>query len=78
MTIWTQQSGNYRDESDELQEQDRFERISYRRDGECPVRSHASRTRARMRSRGGAAARQKGRTINGAHRRRTRRMSAPL
>lgn len=67
MTIWTQQSGSYRD--DELDGGERFERISHRQQGACPVRSHTSRTKAMMRSRGGPGARQKARSINGAHRR---------
>jgi hypothetical protein len=69
MTIWTNQSGSFSSEVDDPQEFDRFERISHRQHNECPVRSHASRTRARMRSRGGPGARRKGRSINGAHRR---------
>lgn len=48
---------------------ERFERFRYTRNGECPVRSHASRTRGRMRSRATAAYSRKMRTINGAHRR---------
>lgn len=69
MTIWTyrsDRSGSVDEESDELS---RFDRIAHRRQGECPVRSHAARTRARMRSRGGSAARRKARAFNGAHRR---------
>jgi len=69
MTIWTNQSGQYRDEDENSLETDRFERITHRREGECPVRSHASRSRARMRSRGGPGARRKAREFNGANRR---------
>jgi hypothetical protein len=68
MTIWTQQSGSYRDD-EELDGAERFERITHRQQGACPVRSHTSRTKALMRSRGGPGARQKARSINGAHRR---------
>jgi len=68
MTIWTEQSGSYHDD-DELDGAARFERISHRQQGPCPVRSHTSRTRALMRSRGGPGARQKARSVNGAHRR---------
>jgi hypothetical protein len=67
MTIWTQQSDDYRlDANDDAP---RFERITHRQGGECPVRAHASRTRARMRSLGGPSARRKSRAFNGAHRR---------
>jgi hypothetical protein len=69
MTIWTIQSGRYRDERDDDQELDRFERITHRNGGECPVRSHDSRKRGQLRNRGGAKARQKARSINGVHRR---------
>jgi hypothetical protein len=71
MTIWTIQSGHYRTEGDDAQDFDRFERITHRHGGECPVRSHDSRTRGRLRDRGGAKARQKARSINGVHRRGT-------
>jgi hypothetical protein len=46
-----------------------FERFRYRSHGEYPVRSHASRTRGKMRSLGGASARHKARTFNGVNRR---------
>jgi hypothetical protein len=69
MTIWTNQSGRYLADGNIAQEFDRFERISHRQQGECPVRSHSSRTRGRLRSRAGASARQKSRSINGVHRR---------
>jgi hypothetical protein len=69
MTIWNQKSGNEQNATDEFQDAERFERITHRRDGACPVRSHLSRTRARMRSRGGPAARRKSREYHGAHRR---------
>ena len=66
MTIWTKQSESFPIDGDESLEFDRFERISHRRQGECPVRSHLSRTRARMRSRGGPAARRKAQAYHGA------------
>ena len=51
MTLKTQQLDRL---EDDLEDFGRSERFSHRQQGECPVRSHASRTRARMRSRGGA------------------------
>lgn len=75
MTLWTIQSGRYED--DACEELDRFERISHRQRGECPVRSHASRTRGRLRSRGGTRARQKAQAINGLHRRSSFKRTVP-
>jgi hypothetical protein len=49
-----------------------FERITHRHDGHCPVRAHASRLRAQMRSKG-RTRRGVGHTINGSHRRRLHR-----
>jgi hypothetical protein len=69
MTIWTIQSGRYRTEVDDCLELDRFERITHGRGGECPVSSHDSRTRGRLRERGGAKSRRKAKSINGVHRR---------
>jgi hypothetical protein len=46
----------------------RFERFSHRRKGEFPARSSASRIKARMRSRGGAAAKRKAREFNASRR----------
>lgn len=69
MTIWKRQSDVCQMNDDNAPEFTTFERITHRRDGDCPVRSHMSRTRARMRSRGGPAARRKSRIFNGAHRR---------
>jgi len=60
---------HYDSQFDESLDADRFERFTYRRGGDFPVRSHASRTRARMRDRGTAAARSKSRSFNGANRR---------
>ncbi|MCC7476122.1 MAG: hypothetical protein IT425_12060 [Pirellulales bacterium] len=48
---------------------DQFERFSYRDRGSFPVRSHAARSRAKMRSRGTAAYRQKARAFHGVNRR---------
>jgi hypothetical protein len=78
MTLWTNQSDGSYDEVDDSQVFDRFERFSHRSHGECPVRSHASRTRARMRSRGGPGARQKARGFNGAHRRTRTKQASPM
>jgi hypothetical protein len=77
MTTWTNQSGSYENDGDEMESLDRFERISHRQQGACPVRSHASRTRALMRSRGGPGARQKAKSINGAHRRSRYKRTSP-
>lgn len=55
---------------DESPEVDQFEPIRSPQYGGCPVRAHASRIKARMRSRGGAAARRKAASFNGPHRRR--------
>jgi hypothetical protein len=54
---------------DDSAEFDRFERFTYRRGGEFPVRSHTARTRGKLRSRGSAAARYKARSFNGPNRR---------
>ena len=60
----------YQDEFDDSTELDRFERFTYRRHREFPVRSQAAQTRARMRSRHSAAGRHKSRsTFNGINRR---------
>jgi hypothetical protein len=69
MTIWTQQTDDSRLDANDFADAPRIERISHRRDGDCPVRSHMSRTRARMRSLASPAARRKSRAFNGAHRR---------
>ncbi|HEX3600630.1 MAG TPA: hypothetical protein VHU84_10845 [Lacipirellulaceae bacterium] len=47
----------------------RFERFTYSHQGDFPVRSHAARSRAKMRGRGTAASRNKARSFNGANRR---------
>jgi len=56
---------------DDSGEFERFERFTYRRDGEFPVRSHSAQTRGKLRSRSTAAARRKARTFNGVNRRGT-------
>lgn len=48
---------------------DRFERFTYRSRGEFPVRSHAARSRAKLRGRATSASRSKARSFNGANRR---------
>jgi hypothetical protein len=69
MTIWMNQANSARIDDGAIESCVRFERISHRHQGECPVRSHASRTRGRLRSRATAASRRKAKSINGAHRR---------
>jgi hypothetical protein len=59
----------HQNEFDDSQEFEKFERFTYRRGGEFPVRSQASRTRGRLRSRGGVAARRKAAAFNGVNRR---------
>ena len=59
------------DESSDSAEFERFERFTYRRDGEFPVRSHSAQTRGKLRSRSTPAARRKVRTFNGVNRRGT-------
>ena len=76
MTIWTTNYDGYR-QDDDAPEFERFEKFSHRRQGDCPVRAHASRIRGRLRSRGGAAARQKARSFNGPNRRGTYRQLVP-
>jgi hypothetical protein len=56
---------------DDSTEFETFERFTYRRNGEFPVRSHAARARGRRRSRGGVAARHKAAAFNGVNRRGT-------
>ena len=48
---------------------ERFERFTYRRGGDFPVRSHGSRSRAKMRDRATPAGRAKARSFNGVNRR---------
>ncbi len=63
------ETSRYEPQFDELSDADRFERFSHRRGGDFPVRSHAARTRAKMRGRATSAARNKARSFNGANRR---------
>jgi len=69
MTTWTTQQSDNWPTNDNDSDQDRFEKFSYRRQGDLPCRAHSSRIRGRMRSRGTAAARQKAREFNGPNRR---------
>jgi hypothetical protein len=57
-------------EDRDSQEFERCERMGRRRHREFPVRSQSSRTRGKMRARGGVAARHKAAAFNGATRRR--------
>jgi hypothetical protein len=59
----------YEPQFDDSTEYEQFERFTYRRRGEFPVRSQAARTRARLRERGTFAARNKSRAFNGPNRR---------
>lgn len=59
----------YENKWDTADEFSGFERFRYRSHGEYPVGSQASRTRAKMRSLGGPAARRKAHTFNGVNRR---------
>ena len=62
-------ASRYEPQFDESLDADRFERFSHRRGGDFPVRSHSSRTRAKMRDRATPAARNKSRSFNGVNRR---------
>lgn len=64
-------TASYR-QGDDSSEFEQFVRITHPQYGGCPVQAHAARLRARMRSRGGAAARRKAASFNGPHRRRRR------
>ena len=59
----------YEEQSTDSTEFDTFERFTYRRGGEFPVRSHTARTRGKLRSRGHATRRRKTAAFNGANRR---------
>jgi len=61
----------FQDQFDDFEELDQFERFTYRRGNEFPVRSNAAQTRAKMRSRGSTAARHKSSAFNGIKRRGT-------
>jgi hypothetical protein len=71
MLTATNHTASYR-QGAENPEFEQFERILHPQYGGCPVRSHSARLKARMRSRGGAAARRKAASFNGPHRRRRR------
>jgi hypothetical protein len=67
--IATSTSHRYECQFDDAPEYDRFERFTYRTEGEFPVRSHAARSRAKLRGRATPASRNKARSFNGANRR---------
>ena len=69
MIATVNESHRYESQFDDASEADRFERFTYRQRGEFPVRSHAARTRAKMRGRGTPASRIKSRSFNGSNRR---------
>jgi hypothetical protein len=69
MIAITIESYRHRSELDDSNEFETFERFTYRRSGEFPVRSQTARTRGRLRSRGGAGARHKAGAYNCANRR---------
>ncbi len=69
MIASTNPTSRFESQFDESFDNDRFERFSHRREGDFPVRSHASRTRAKMRGRATPAARNKSRAFNGSNRR---------
>jgi hypothetical protein len=71
MIASTKTIDQHQDQYDDCAEFDRFERFTYRRGGEFPVRSHSAQTRAKLRSRSTAAGRRKARTFNGVNRRGT-------
>ncbi|HMO83699.1 MAG TPA: hypothetical protein PKC18_02140 [Lacipirellulaceae bacterium] len=61
-------AADWQEAADDSPAWNQFERITHRRDGRCPVRAHASRLRAIMRSQG--TRRRRPGAINGPHRRR--------
>ena len=69
MIASTNDTSRYEPQFDESLDDERFERFSHRRGGDFPVRSHAARTRAKMRGRATAAGRNKARSFNGSNRR---------
>jgi hypothetical protein len=69
MIASTLETARYEPQFDDTMDADRFERFTYRRDGDFPVRSHGSRTRAKMRGRSTPAGRNKSRSFNGSNRR---------
>jgi hypothetical protein len=70
MIASTKEIDRYQEQYDDA-EFERFERFTYRRGGEFPVRSHSAQTRGKLRSRSTAAGRRKARAFNGANRRGT-------
>jgi hypothetical protein len=72
MIAWMTDIDRHRDASG-ADDCDRFERFTYRRSGEFPVRSHAARTRGKMRSRGHGG-RRKASPFNGVNRRGRRKL----
>jgi hypothetical protein len=69
MIVSQNDTHRYDSQFDDASDSDRFERFTYRSRGEFPVRSHAARTRAKMRDRGTSASRSKSRSFNGSNRR---------
>jgi hypothetical protein len=69
MIATTYDSHRYENQFEDLSEDTNFERFSYRDRAEFPVRSQASRTRARMRGRATAAGRNKVKSFHGVNRR---------
>jgi len=69
MIASTTDTVRYEPQFDEMLDADRFERFTYRRGGDFPVRSQAPRTRAKVRGRATSAARSKSRSFNGSNRR---------
>ncbi len=69
MIASTTDTSRYESQFDDTLDADRFERFSHRREADFPVRSHSSRTRAKMRGRATPAGRNKSRSFNGSNRR---------
>ncbi len=69
MIATTFETSRYEPQFDEMTDTGRFERFTYLHEGDFPVRSHSSRTRAKMRGRSTPAGRNKSRSFNGSNRR---------
>lgn len=69
MIATVNESHRYDSQFEDGNDYDRFERFTYRSRGEFPVRSHAARSRAKLRGRATAASRSKARSFNGSNRR---------
>jgi hypothetical protein len=69
MIAISNESHRYETQFDDAADSERFERFTYSHQGDFPVRSHAARSRAKMRGRGTAASRNKARSFNGVNRR---------